>query len=81
MEYNQEVIDTIRGLLPLRMRKKIHQEINKGKSGSSIIPYSTVCNVLETYREGGLPRYRKRRLKVYDKAIELLNKKGITIIN
>lgn len=79
MEYNQETIDKIRELMPLSMRKKVHENINKGVSVKSKIPYSTVCDVLKTYRDGGRPRYRKRRLKVYDEAVRLLKEKGITI--
>lgn len=79
MEYNQETIDRIRALMPLSMRKKVHQNINKGLSAKSQIPYSTVCDVLKTYRDGGRPRYRNRRLKVYDEAVRLLQEKGITV--
>lgn len=79
MEYNQDTIDKIRELMPLAMRKKVHQNINKGVRLKSQIPYSTVCDVLKTYRDGGRPRYRNRRLKVYDESVRLLQEKGITV--
>ena len=79
MEYNQEIINRIRDLMPLCMRKKVHANINKGVSAKSQIPYSTVCDVLQTYRDGGRPRYRNRRLKVYDECVRLLAEKGITV--
>jgi len=79
MEYNQEIIDRIRDLMPLSMRKKVHENINKGVSEKAQIPYSTVCDVLKTYRDGGRPRYRNRRLKVYDEAVRLLQEKGINV--
>lgn len=79
MDFNQEKIDKIRGLLPLCMRKKVFNNINKGKTGAAVIPYSTICDVLKVYREGGRPRYRKRRLKIYNESVKLLNEKGITI--
>ena len=79
MEYNQETINRIRDLMPLCMRKKVHSNINKGVSEKAHIPYSTVCDVLQTYRDGGRPRYKNRRLKVYDECVRLLNEKGITV--
>lgn len=79
MEYNQQFIDKLRVLMPLNMRKDLFEELNKGKKGKSVIPYSTICDVLKTYREGGRPRYRQRREKVYSKAVEMLNKKGISV--
>ena len=79
MEYNQETINRIRELMPLAMRKRVHQNINKGVSEKAQIPYSTVCDVLQTYRDGGRPRYRNRRLKVYDESVRLLQEKGITV--
>lgn len=79
MEYNQETIDKIRELMPLCMRKKVHENINKGlkKKNPEYIPYSTVCDVLRDYREGYQKRYR--RLKVYDECVRILNEKGISI--
>ena len=79
MKYNQEKIDRIRELMPISMRRKVFENINKGVSGKAHIPYSTVCDVLKTYREGGRPRYRNRRLKVYNEAVRLLAEKGVII--
>jgi hypothetical protein len=79
MEYNQEIVNQIRELMPLSMRKKVFENINKGVSEKAQIPYSTVCDVLQTYRDGGRPRYRNRRLKVYNESVRLLAEKGITI--
>lgn len=79
MEYNQEKIDRIRELMPISMRRKVFESINKGVSGKAHIPYSTVCDVLQTYRSGGRPRFRNRRLKVYDEAVRLLKEKGIEV--
>lgn len=79
MEYNQETIDTIRKLMPLNMRKQLFERINHNKRGSAIISYSTITDVLRTYREGGGKRYRNRRLKVYDTAVQMLKEKGIEV--
>ena len=79
MEYNQETINRIRDLMPLGMRKKLHANINKGISAKAHIPYSTVCDVLQTYRDGGRQRYRNRRMKVYDESVRLLAEKGIAV--
>lgn len=76
MEYNQEKIDRIRSLMGMSMRRKVYENINNGVSGKAHIPYSTVCDVLKVYREGGK---RDRRLKVYDEAVRLLAEKGIVI--
>jgi hypothetical protein len=81
MEYTQEIVDEIRDNLTRSMRMMVYRNINKRKSGKALIPYSTVCDVLKTYREGGLPRYRNRRLSVYDEAVRLLSEKGIQIKN
>ena len=79
MEYNQEKINRIRELMPLSMRKKVHANINKGVSEKAQISYSQVCDVLRVYRDGGRPRFRNRRLKVYDEAVRLLKEKGIEV--
>lgn len=79
MEYNQEIVNQIRELMPLSMRKKVFENINKGVSVKAHIPYSTVCDVLKHYRDGGRPRYRNRRFKVYNESVKLLQEKGITI--
>jgi len=77
MQYNQKTVDKIRGKLTRSMRMTIYRNVNKGKRNP--IPYSTVCEVLRNYREGGRERYRNRRLAVYDEAVKLLTEKGIEI--
>ena len=77
MQYNQETLDKIREVMPLGLARKVHQNVNKGRGKE--IPYSTVCEVLRTYREGGKAYYRNRRLAVYDESVRLLKEKGINI--
>jgi hypothetical protein len=78
MEYNQEKVDEIRDMLPFEMRKQVYMNINKGKSKDGHISYSTVCDVLKTYRDSK-PRYLRRRTKVYDECVKLLTEKGIPL--
>ena len=77
MEYNQETIDTIRQLMPLNMRKQLFERINKDKQGDEVISYSTITDVLRTYRAGGWKR--ERRLEVYDTAIQMLKEIGYNV--
>lgn len=79
MEYNQEKVDRIRELMGMSMRRKVFENINKDLEESEHIPYSTVCDVLQTYRTGGRKYYRNRRLKVYHEAVRLLAEKGVII--
>lgn len=79
IDYSQQIIDRIREAMPLNMRKQLFERVNHNKRGAAIISYSTITDVLRTYREGGGKRYRNRRLKVYDTAVEMLAEKGYNI--
>lgn len=71
MEYSQEVIDKLRDRLPFNGRKEIEKRTG--------IPYSTICDALKTYREGGRPRYKARKMKIYNAAVDILNERGIGV--
>ena len=92
MEYNQQFIDKIRVLMPINFRSELHEALNKGKHKKNRIPYSTVCDSLRVYRLGIRTRNGKThsfskthagngskvdKIKIYDKAVELLAEKGI----
>lgn len=71
MEYNQQFIDKLRQLMPLNTRLEVSKRTQ--------IPYSTVCDALTTYREGGRKRYQNRKLKIYNTTVEVLKEKGISV--
>jgi len=70
MKISQENIDKLKDKLPLKMMSDIANE-----TGS---PYSTVRDALTVYRPGGHKRSINRKAKIYSKAIELLNARGIS---
>lgn len=71
MQYSQEIIDQLRVKMPFKGKMEISKRTG--------LPYTTVCDALNTYREGGKPKYIKRKLKIYSTAIEILNENGITL--
>lgn len=94
MEYNQDFVNRLREVMPVNFRKELHHELNKGKREKNRIPYSTVCDSLNKYRQGIRSRNGKKHSfakrkngtntfvdkdVIYDKAVELLTEKGIAV--
>ena len=84
MTYNQDFLDKLRKVMPMNFRTELHSALNKGKHEKNRIPYSTVCDTLSVYRTGIRKNHRGSNLKVdkvkvYNKAVELLAEKGIHV--
>lgn len=71
MEFTQESVDKIRNSLPFNGRKEIAKKTK--------LPYTTVCDALKVYRDGGRKRYKNRKSKIYNAAVELLEEKGVDV--
>lgn len=70
MEYNQQFIDKLRVVMLPNTRLEVSKRTN--------LPYSTVCDALTIYREGGRKRYKNRKKKIYATTVDYLKEKGLT---
>ena len=71
MVFDQETVDRIRIALPIKMRKELAEELE--------IPYTSVCDALNVYRELKGKRKRNKKEKIYLLAVEKLKGRGVTI--
>lgn len=83
MKYNQQFLDELNQKIPYRFWSELEESINKGKHQKNRIPLSTIKDTLRVAREGGT---RGRSVivdkeSIIDKAVELLEAKGIVVNN